>query len=194
MIRMTIVTSVSLLQRVRRTDDQSAWSQFVDLYGPLIFEWGRRAGLTETDATDLSQDVLIQLLVELPKFDYSPERGRFRGWLRTVTVNKCRELHRRKSIFSPGENDRLSQFEDSKPGREFWEIEYHQYLVAQALLIMQAEFETHVWQAAWKQIVDEQKPADVATDLGISLTSVYQSRSRVVRQLRDQMRYLIDED
>ena len=33
----------------------------------------------------------------LPEFDYQPD-GSFRGWLRTITLNKFREHLRRKSI------------------------------------------------------------------------------------------------
>ena len=59
---------------------------------------------------------------------------------------------------------------------------------------MQTDFDTHIWQAAWKQIVEDEKPADVAAELGISLASVYQARSRVLRQLREQLQFLIDEN
>ena len=186
-------TSVTLLHRVRQADDQQAWARFVELYGPLIFDWGRRAGLTETDAADLSQDVLVHLLAELPKFEYSPARGRFRDWLRTVTVNKCREGQRRKSIAHSADDELLTQFEDSTSAQLFWEKEYEQQLVGRALQIMKSDFEPHVWQAAWKQIVDEQNPADVAMELGISLASVYQSRSRVLRLLREELQHLVDE-
>lgn len=192
---MTHTTSPTLLQRVRRAEDQSAWSRFVELYAPLIFEWGRRAGLPEADAADLSQDVLIHLLAELPRFDYSPARGRFRGWLRTVTVNKCREHQRRRNVAVAvgGDDGGLSQFEDSAAGTAFWERESRQQLVARALQLMQTDFDTRIWQAAWKQIVEDQKPVDVAAELGLSLASVYQARSRVLRQLREQLRELLDE-
>ena len=58
---------------------------------------------------------------------------------------------------------------------------------------MQTDFDTHIWQAAWKQIVEDQKSADVASELGLSLALVYQARSRVLRQLREQLRDLLDE-
>ena len=191
---MTNTTSVSLLKRVRQADDQAAWTRFVDLYAPLIFDWGRRCGLTEADSADLSQDVLMQLLAELPKFDYSPARGRFRGWLRTVTVNMCRERQRRKNIVATASGEGLNEFADKNLDQTFWQHEYRQKVVARALQLMQTDFEPRVWQAAWKQIVDEQKPADVAVELDISVASVYQARSRVLRQLREQLQYLVDDD
>lgn len=191
---MTHTTSLTLLQRVRRVDDQAAWGRFVDLYAPLIFEWGCRAGLTEEDAADLSQEVLLKLLTELPKFEYSRDRGRFRDWLRRVTVNKCRDRQRKKNIIAADAGDRISQFEDDQAGQTFWEVEYQQQIVARALQLMQTEFQTHIWRAAWKQLVEDQKPAEIATELGMSIASVYQARSRVLLQLREELKYLIDDD
>ena len=51
-------TPVSLLERLRQPGDQEAWQRFVELYGPLIYAWSRRAGLQDQDAADLVQDVL----------------------------------------------------------------------------------------------------------------------------------------
>jgi len=52
-------TSLTLLHRVRRCDDQAAWERFVALYTPLLFRWAQRAGLSDDDAADLVQYVLI---------------------------------------------------------------------------------------------------------------------------------------
>src|SRR5688572_18098029 len=90
-------TSVTLLQRVRRPDDQAAWERFVALYAPLLFRWAQRAGLAEADAADLVQEVLLALLHELPRFEYDPAHS-FRAWLKTVTINKCRERQRRRVL------------------------------------------------------------------------------------------------
>ena len=43
-------TSSTLLHRVR-SRDPAAWQRFVNLYGPLVYHWGRRAGLQEADET-----------------------------------------------------------------------------------------------------------------------------------------------
>ena len=41
-------TSLTLLERARG-DDAVAWHRLVDLYGPLVHYWCRRAGLGGTD-------------------------------------------------------------------------------------------------------------------------------------------------
>src|SRR5271154_45229 len=88
-------TSVSLLERLRQPAEQDAWNRFVHLYTPLLFAWADRAGLQSHDAADLVQDVFVLLLRKLPEFTYD-SRQSFRGWLRTVALNKWRESRRRQ--------------------------------------------------------------------------------------------------
>jgi RNA polymerase sigma-70 factor (ECF subfamily) len=61
----------------------------VRLYTPLLYYWPQRLGLQDSDTADLVQDVLLVLMRKLPEFEYHPSR-RFRGWLRTVRLNKWR--------------------------------------------------------------------------------------------------------
>ena len=89
-------TSASLLRRLRQPDQEAAWQRFVDLYAPLVYHWSRSQGLNPTDASDLVQEVLAILVTKLPEFEYDPTQ-RFRGWLRTVTVNKARDFQRRQA-------------------------------------------------------------------------------------------------
>jgi RNA polymerase sigma-70 factor (ECF subfamily) len=86
-------TSVSLLERLRQPDQPRAWERFVELYTPLLLYWARRRGLQHQDAADLVQDVLTVLVRKLPEFTYDRRRS-FRGWLRTVLLNKWRDRQR----------------------------------------------------------------------------------------------------
>ena len=94
-------TPVSLLQRLRHPGDEEAWTRFVILYTPLLESWSRRAGLQEADAADLVQSVFMRLAKELPRFHYDPTL-RFRGWLRTVTMNLLRDRKRAKPMVEGG--------------------------------------------------------------------------------------------
>jgi RNA polymerase sigma-70 factor (ECF subfamily) len=55
--------------------DQSAWSAFVDRYGPQIYAWCLRWKLQEADAQDVTQMVLVKLVRQLPNFTYDPSRS-----------------------------------------------------------------------------------------------------------------------
>jgi len=87
-------TSSSLLERLRQPEATEAWQRFVHLYTPLLYYWARGTGLPEHDAADLVQDVLVVLVQKLPEFRYDAGQS-FRGWLRTITLNKWRERCRR---------------------------------------------------------------------------------------------------
>ena len=84
-------TSFSLLERLRTPAEQEAWARFVKLYTPLLFRWARGVGLSSEEASDLVQDVLTLLVQKLPEFSYDRQKS-FRGWLRTVMLNKWRSL------------------------------------------------------------------------------------------------------
>jgi RNA polymerase sigma factor (sigma-70 family) len=80
-------TRVSILMALRNDPgDQSAWSAFIDRYGPQIHAWCLRRKLQEADAQDVTQMVLVKLVRQLPNFRYDPSRS-FRGWLRTLTAH-----------------------------------------------------------------------------------------------------------
>jgi RNA polymerase sigma-70 factor, ECF subfamily len=101
-------TSLTLLERLKTTDDEEAWSRFVRLYTPLLYYWCRRIGLHEQDAADLVQDVLAHLVRKLPEFKYDSV-GSFRNWLRVVTVNKWRERQRKRRFPSSINGEELEQ-------------------------------------------------------------------------------------
>jgi RNA polymerase sigma-70 factor (ECF subfamily) len=142
-------TSLTLLERLRRTDDHQAWSRFVDIYTPLLYRWARRSGLTDPDASDLLQDVFVLLLKKLPEFAYDPQKGSFRGWLRTLALNKLRETRRRRRETPAGSNlQLLDPVEDD--ASQLWDAEYRQHLVQQAMAVMQRDFEPSTWKACWE--------------------------------------------
>lgn len=181
-------TPASLLERLHQAGDQEAWSRLVELYLPLVCYWARRAGLQDADVADLSQEVFAILYRTLPNFEYDGSKS-FRNWLRTVTLNKWRELQRRRSelLFDDagGVNHVPGDAED------FWEAEHNSYLAARALQLMKSDFEERTWQACWAVVVEERPPAEVASDLGLSVAGVYAAKSRVLRRLRQELAGLL---
>src|SRR5205823_5013820 len=90
-VRSMHTTPASLLERLQRADEQTAWVRFVELYTPVLFAWARRLGLQAQDAADLVQEVFTVLVRKLPEFRYDRQKS-FRGWLRTITLNKWRDV------------------------------------------------------------------------------------------------------
>ncbi len=185
-------TSASLLQRLREPDHHQAWEQFVELYAPLIFHWGRRYGLGEADAADLVQEVMAKLVVRLPQFQYDPHK-RFRSWLRTVTLNTARDLHRRRPWQALATVAQQAASPEAVPPDDlFEEKEYRAFLIQRALELMQRHFQETTWRACWEHVVQGRPAADVARELGISPNAVYIAKYRVLRKLRQELQGLLD--
>lgn len=185
-------TSVSLLRRLREPAADTAWKRFVELYAPLIFHWGRQQGLDTTDAADLVQEVLAILVVKLPLFEHDPTR-RFRGWLRTVTVNKARDFQRRESARPATRYDEAIQSVlATEPIDLFDEVEYRNYLVGRALDLMRAEFQDRTWQACWLHVAEGRPAAEVGQKLGLTANAVHIAKYRVLRRLRQELEGLLE--
>jgi RNA polymerase sigma-70 factor (ECF subfamily) len=181
-------TSPSLLQRLRQPASADAWERFVRLYTPLLFYWARRLGLQDQDAADLVQDVLIVLVRKLPELQYQPGKS-FRGWMRTVLMNKWRDRpHARPPV--PLDSDVQPQSPEDAEALE--ESEYRLYVIGRALRLMVAEFEPATWQACWETVVCGRPAGEVAAELGISVNAVYLARSRVLGRLRQDLQGLLD--
>jgi RNA polymerase sigma-70 factor (ECF subfamily) len=185
-------TPVSLLQRLRRQPAREDWERLVSMYTPLLYYWARRAGLQQTDAADLVQDVLSILVKKLPDFEYDPARS-FRSWLRTILLNEWRKRRRRPNIATASPSDpRLAEVALTDETELLSEEEYRARLTARALELMRSLFHETTWRACWELVVNERPGAEVAAELGLSLDAVYAARSRVLRRLRQELAGLLD--
>jgi RNA polymerase sigma-70 factor (ECF subfamily) len=189
---MPHTTSLTLLERLRIPGDQEAWSRFARLYTPLLYSWGRRTGLSEHDAADVVQEVFVTLVRKLPEFQYDREKS-FRGWLRVVTLNKCRERHRRMALQPAG--FALGVEEVAGPARDddLEEVEYRRQLVHAALPIIEPEFSPATWQAFRLHVIEGREAASVAAQLGIRVGTVYAAKCRVLNRLRQELQGFLDE-
>lgn len=184
-------TSASLLIRLQTEQrDSIAWNQFVDLYTPLIFYWGRKAGLQPDDASDLVQEVLTKLVRKLPEFRLDPNKS-FRGWLRVVTLNKFRELRRRKTIqIVDIPTVEFSNVEE--PADDYWHTSYSSQLVRRAMELAEPNFEPATWRALCEYVNLEVPAAEAAKKHGVSVWTVYSAKSRLLAHLREQLEGLLD--
>lgn len=89
-------TRISLLMRLRDTDNQDAWVDFVSVYRPVIYRFARQRGLQEADAQDLAQSVLAAVADRIPQWEPDDDRARFRTWLRRVAMNQTITMYRRR--------------------------------------------------------------------------------------------------
>lgn len=178
-------TSESLLLRLRSKHDQRAWATFVELYTPLIFYWGRKIGLQANDAADLVQDVLTLACQKIPAFEYDSD-GSFRGWLRTVTLNRYREKLRKKSIgAAPTTQSALASIEQPSQAESTWDLNYQQALIQRAMEIVEHEFQPATWRALKNYVLEGIPAATAAANHDVSVWTVYAAKSRLMTRLRE---------
>jgi RNA polymerase sigma factor (sigma-70 family) len=74
-------TRETLLNRLKDWGDQESWREFFQIYWRLLFSIARQAGLTEVEAQDAVQEIVISVAKKMPKFQYNPARCSFKTWL-----------------------------------------------------------------------------------------------------------------
>src|SRR5579859_5412636 len=101
----SVTTRPSLLVRIRDHGDRQAWAEFIDIYAPMVYGYAQKQGLQEADAADLTQEVLRAVARAVPRLEYDPSRGSFRGWLFAVVRNKLRDWYAAQRRHPPGSGD-----------------------------------------------------------------------------------------
>ena len=79
-----------MLARIKDVRDAPAWQAFVSAYGQTVYAYGRRRGLQDADAADLTQEVLADVARCIRTFEYQGE-GSFRRWLKVIVLNRFQD-------------------------------------------------------------------------------------------------------
>lgn len=190
-------TSSTLLRRVQAQDPE-AWRRFVHLYGCLVYRWCRQAGLQEADASDVGQEVFKAVLGAIGTYHHDRNGDTLRGWLRTITHNKVVDFQRRqptggKGVGGSEAQARLQEIKepDAKESDAALEEDERLLLHRRAVEMILADCKPETSEAFLRVVVQGQKPADVAEDLGISVNAVYMAKSRILRRIREEFAELV---
>lgn len=186
-------TRVTLLDRLRDTQDHQAWAEFVALYGPPSFTFAQRRLGQDDDAADVVQEVLAAIM----RGSYQRSRGRFQKWLVTVLLNKIRDVHaaqvRRAELSSDVEAiDRLEQM-PARSEEEEWNHERQRHLFRVAAEHVQSCTNATHWQVFVRTALHSEPVPVVARSLNLSLTNAYAIKSRIMKEIKDEIHRLQEE-
>jgi RNA polymerase sigma-70 factor, ECF subfamily len=179
-----------LLEGVQRMDPV-AWSRLVDSFGEIVYRWCRVSGVSPTDAEDLVQEVFASVARGVGTFERQKAEGSFRSWLATITRNRVRDYFRRQAEreVAAGGTDAQARLEQQADQLEstICPEGMENALVKRLLDAVRVEFEPATWNAFWATAIDGRQASDVAEATGLSVASVYQAKSRVLRRLRQRL-------
>ncbi len=192
----TLRTRPSLLLRLRDAADGDAWRVFVDTYAPLLYRWCRRQGLQDADAADVSQEALLQVVRCIQRFEYQPERGRFRDWLGLVIRRRLIRFHGQQGqpAAAGGDEAREAVVDlGTAPADPEWAAAFNAQVLAAALARVRPEFAASTWVAFEQTWVAGRPAAEAAAATGLSLQAVYVAKHRVLKRLEEEVLVLAED-
>jgi RNA polymerase sigma-70 factor (ECF subfamily) len=185
-------TRLSLLERIRESDDPDSWSQFYAIYDPVLRSFVRSKGIgNEADIDDIVQELLIALSRRLKKLDFDKRKGKFRTYLwqsaNHAVISWYRKNAKHRQAADVAFDSRMLELEyqsQRDPDEEFVRA-IRKRVMEQALLEVQHETPPQRWHCFQMHVLDRQPAAQVADNLGIKSNLVFVNASRTMKRLRD---------
>lgn len=188
-------TSLSLLERVK-ANDEVAWGRLLDLYLPLVYRCCRTLKVKDADIPDVGQEVFRAVRRKIKSFRHDRAGDTFQGWLWTITQHKVADLRRQNIGHVPpeGGSDAQKAFAEIPFDRDLSDDESStsQEIMSRALAIIAGEFPDWYAVAFLRVVIEEQRPVDVAKELGQRPSAISNAKSRILQRLRTEFRDLID--
>ena len=188
------VTRKSLIFRARNPDDSQAWDEFVQYYERFIFHVLHRMNVSSSDLDDLVQNILLKLWRGIAS--YTPGKARFRTWLGVVVRNAVydhfTETQRRGELLEQ-ELEFMQVLEDpeSKIEQQI-EQEWAGYVTSLAMERIERLFSQEAVKS-FTMSLDGTAAKEIATELKLSVDSVYTLKSRVKARFIKEIKAVIEE-
>jgi RNA polymerase sigma factor (sigma-70 family) len=180
-------TRVSLLIRIRDPGDKEAWSQFHDLYAPLLYRYARSRGLTRDDADDIRSSCYMTVVEKIGEFQYEKQRGGFKAWLRTLAHRRIVDMLRKRRRKDQGDAALETAASTEPSPDEAWETQWKNQHLKYCIERVRGKVTMQVFEA-FSMLVLETKPVEeVCEHLGMNSNQVYKAKSRVIARVREEL-------
>lgn len=198
-----IPTRYSLLSRLQNWDDQESWKDFFDTYWRLIYAVAIKSGLTEAEAQDVVQEVVICVAKGIHTFKRDRALGSFKGWLRNITRWRIADQLRKRTPAVVGHMDNifptaeshgfdLAQIADPAGADQeaIWDQEWQTNLFAAAVERVKRQVKDEHYQIFYLNTVKEWPVGKVARAYKISAAQVYLIKHRISARIKKEIRAL----
>lgn len=188
-------TTSALLEQLLDARNHAVWKEFDERYRPILTGFARRLGLTLADAEDAAQEALTRFVQHYQSGAYDRERGRLRTWMISIARNCVMDALRTRAVRR--ERRGMSGVVDEPAPDELeaaWDAECRRTIATRALAELRAttRFDDRTIQAFEMLTLENRPPSFVATELGLSVDSVYAAKHRCAKALREIVERLRD--
>ena len=187
-------TRSSILSALRDPAAQTAWGRFFDTYAGFIYGIARGEGLSEADADETVQNVMLELVRGGAAAHYDKSLGPFRGWLGRLSIWRARNLRlrnlRRENAHvaacaaEKAEVAATPVLTIDKELEQTIEDEWMRTVTAAALDRLRAEVSPAHFQTYYASTIEKMDAEAVSHLCGVTPNNLYQIRRRVGARFR----------
>lgn len=184
------VTTTQLLDDLKTTDDEAAWTEFCSHFQPVIIRFAVKLGLSKVEAEDAAQETMAAFFKSFKEGKYDPGKGRLSNWLFGISKRVILNLRGRQPLEhliadkSTGTSF-WDMVQDDKTLGRTWELEWQQMVMKRCMEQVRQEFEPKVF-GAFRLYAIEQFPVEQVCDrFDMSRNAVYIAKSRILSRLRE---------
>jgi RNA polymerase sigma factor (sigma-70 family) len=197
----SLQTRASLLSRLKNWEDADSWQDFANTYERLIYTTAVRSGLTDSEAKDVLQEVLVSVAKTIDEFKSDPARGTFKGWLLNLTRWRITDQLRKRPVLarnadkpkaSPDDTPTVERIPDGSSDTltGIWESEWKQSLLQAAVARLRRRTKPKQFQIFELYALRNWPGNKVAKELGVRLGQVYLVNHRLRKSLQEELALL----
>jgi len=192
-------TRGSLLMRLG--DDSTmareiSWKAFYDQYVPIIRGFARNAGCPASSIDDVIHEVMANFFRAAERFEYDASKGRFRGYLKTATINTLRKRHQKASREPRAEVDPNLFADGSDVADAMWTRAWRSQMLERAIAFVREETRMTAQSLdAFELCAVRGVPVEeAARQLGLTPDATQKAKSRVSIQVREELERIRQEE
>ena len=193
----SLQTRASLLSRLKNWEDADSWQDFANTYERLIYSTALRSGLSDSEAKDVLQEVLVSVAKTIDEFKSDPTRGSFKSWLLNLTRWRITDQVRKRPPLRPNADQQNAP--DDTPTVEripdsscdalagIWESEWKQSLLEAGVARLRRRTKPKQFQIFELYALRSWSGNKVAKELGVSLGQIYLVNHRLRKMLQQEL-------
>ena len=183
-------TRSSLILHLQNARNDAAWREFVMVYESFLVRLITRRGVPTAHVSDVANQVLSAIARSIDQWKDDEQDASFRRWLSRVARNVVMRYmsNERRHVSAIGGTDAFESLAQiAEPYDDAIARQYEHELIIWAAEQVKGEFIETSWKAFWMTMIEGLTVAEVAETLAVSPGSIYMSRGRILKRIRDKV-------